>query len=88
MIVAVLAPVSRLICGVVQAVVEQPDDGPALGHVAELVQRAEVAQEAGGLVAVLQADDRVDQRFRVGGSPVFGHRWVLVASLVAVVAAC
>ena len=64
-IVAVLAPVSRLICGVVHAGVEQAHDRPALGDVAELVQRAQVAQEPRGLVAVLEAHERVQEGVRV-----------------------
>ena len=74
MIVAVLAPVVARDLGVVQAAVEQADDRPALGHVAQLVQRAEVAEEALGLVERLEAQDRLEERLDVGCSPVVGHR--------------
>ena len=59
--------------GVVEAGVEHPDDRPALGHVAELVERAEVAEEALGLVDRLEAQDRLEQRLDLGSLPVVGH---------------
>ena len=73
MIVAVLAPVRSRDLGVVHAVVEQADDRPALGHVAQLAERAQVAEEALGLVAVVEAQDRVEQRLGLRRSPVVGH---------------
>ena len=59
--------------GVVHAAVEQPDDRPALGHVAQLVERAEVAEEALAPRRRLEAQDRVEERLGVGGPPVVGH---------------
>ena len=54
--------------------VEQARHRPALGHVVQLLERAEVAEEALGLLGRLELEDRVEERFRVGGSPVLGHR--------------
>ena len=56
--------------GVVLALVEPADDRPALGQVAELAERAEVAEEAGRLVGGLEAKERVDQLVDVARSPV------------------
>ena len=56
-----------------QAVVEQPDDRPALAHVAQLAERAQVAQESLCLVAAVEAQNGVDQGVGLGRSPLFGH---------------
>ena len=61
--------------------VEQPDDRPALGHVAQLAERAQVAEEALGLVEVVERQDRVEQRLGVGCPPVVGHGLVSVAAV-------
>jgi hypothetical protein len=63
-IVALLAPVRRLI--------------PALGHVTEFAERAEVAEEGGGLVTILDLQDRVEELVQLLCLPlVRGHRPVL-----------
>ena len=66
MIVAVLAPVCLRDLGVVQPAIEHPDDRPALSDVAELVQRAQVAEEPLGLLERLEATDRLEQSLDVG----------------------
>ena len=45
--------------------VEQADDGPALGEVAELAERAQVAQEGRRLGGVLEVEEGVEQGVRV-----------------------
>jgi hypothetical protein len=57
----------------VHAAVEEANDGPPLGHVTELVQGAEIAEEAGGFVRAVEPDDRVQQRLGVRRSPVVRH---------------
>ena len=57
-----------------EAGVEQAGDGPALGHVVELVERAEVAEESLGLVARLEPEDRVEQGL---GVAVSASRWAI-----------
>ena len=52
---------------------QQPNDGPPLGQVAELAEGAQVAQERGDLVAVLEADDGVEQGLHIGRAPGVGH---------------
>ena len=71
--------------GVVLAAVEQPDDRPALGHVAQLVERAEVAEEALRFGGILQTEDRLEERLGVRGSPVVGHVAVLASRIDRVV---
>jgi len=58
----------------VLAVLEQAHDRPALGHVADLRERAQVAEEALGLLARVERADGVEERFGVRGLPVVGHR--------------
>jgi len=54
--------------------VEASDDGPTLGEVAQLTERAQVPQEPGGVVRILQAKDGGDQLVDVVGAPVI-HRF-------------
>ena len=64
---------------------EEPDHGPALGEVAQLAERAEVAQEGGRLVAVLEGEERVEERVGVRAAPVVGaglHRFGGLVSTV------
>ena len=53
-----------------KAIVEQPDHGPALGQVAELAERAEVAHEGRRLGLVLEIEEGVEERVGVGAAPV------------------
>ena len=47
--------------------------GPALGQVPQLIQGAEVAEEALGLVEGFEPQDRLEERLDVLGLPVVGH---------------
>ena len=88
-IVAVLAPVVARDLGVVHALVEQPDDRPALGHVVQLVERAQVAEEALGLVERLERQDRLEERLGVGVRQSSAIASVPLACVVrAIVVAC
>jgi hypothetical protein len=55
------------------ALVEKTDDGPALGHVADLGQGAEVAKEAFGGFPAVETEDCVEQGAGVVGFPVVSH---------------
>ncbi len=55
------------------ALVEEPHDRPALGHVVQLAEGAQVAEERGGLVGRLEAEDRLEQLGRCLVAPGF-HR--------------
>jgi hypothetical protein len=55
------------------ALVEKTDDGPALGHVAELGKRAEVAKEALGGLPAVETEDCLEQGAGVVGFPVVSH---------------
>ena len=72
MIVAVLAPGPSRDLRVVEPVRQESHDGPALGQVAQLAERAQVAQEGGRLVAVLEGEERVQERVGVRAAPVVG----------------
>jgi hypothetical protein len=57
----------------VEAGIEHASNSPALGHIAELIERAQVAKEALRLVGGLEAQDRLEQRLDLGSLPVVGH---------------
>ena len=56
-----------------EAGIEHADDSPALGHVAELIERAEVAEEVLGVFGRLETQDRLEQCLDLGSLPVVGH---------------
>ncbi len=59
--------------GVGHALVEQAGGVPPVGEHFELVQRADVAQERGHLVARAQAEQRVAEVVDFGRAPVGGE---------------
>ena len=67
--------------GVVHARVEQPDHRPALGHVVQLAERAQVAEEGRGLVGGIETQNRLEQLADGLVAPGF-HRAHRCSSLV------
>lgn len=55
-----------------EALVEEASNGPALGEVAQLTDRAEVAEEGGGLLPVVEGEERIEERVGFGRAPVVG----------------
>ena len=53
--------------------VEHSGHRPALGHVVELAHGAQVAQEAQRLLAVVEAQNDVQQGVKFGGTPFACH---------------
>ena len=58
-----------------EAGVQHPDHAPALGHVAQLADGAQVPEEAARLLAIAEAQQGVNQRVDVRGLPVLSHRY-------------